>query len=154
MNNNAQYWQTRVPLRVRVLGLLFLFLVLVVLGVLWEHWGQDVWVYSGLAFGVFAVGVYSICHLSSFTQIQTLFLDAASEFSLINPAGEPVAIRIKHIWGNAFSITLYVQIISTKETQRLTFWHAALAASSWRKLHIHLSRYQLQYQFADSKGAQ
>lgn len=151
MNNNSQCWQTRTPLRVRVLGLLFVFVVLVSLGLLWLHWEQNIWLYSGIACSVFALAVYGI---SQSRPPQKLFFDeSSSEFSLLNGTNKKTTIHIVRVWQSAFAITLQVQTTPHNEIKQLTFWRSTLSSSCWRKLHIHLWRYQLQYQLADSKGA-
>lgn len=154
MSTHPQYWQARTPLRVRVLGVLFVLLVLVMLGLLWMRWGHSVWVYSAIASGFFVFVIYA---LGQPAVIQTLVFDeSSSEFSLLSDTqtNTLLAIHIVRVWQSAFAITLQIQVKHSNQIKHLTFWRGTLAAPSWRKLHIYLWRYQLQYQLADLKGAQ
>ena len=149
MNTHPQYWQARTSLRVRVLGMGFLILVLVMLGLLWLHWGQNIWLYSGVVSSVLVCTVYAL-GVKHTTALQRLAFDeSSSEFSLLSDSNTLVAIHILRVWQSAFAITIQVQIKHNSQIKQLTFWRGTLAASCWRKLQIHLWRYQLQYQFSD-----
>lgn len=152
MNNKAQYWQARTPLRVRVLGLFFVTLVLLLSGRLWSHWGHSIWFYSGVAAFLLVLAINTLWRCPRHTNIYTLCFDTFSGFSLLNNSSdELIPIHITRVWQSLFSITLQVHIAHNNEKQQLTFWRNTLSVSCWRELHIYLWRYQLQYQFADLK---
>lgn len=148
MDNNAQHWHTRTPLRVRVLGLLFFTAVFVVLGVLWSNWGLFLGWYLGLSS---VIGLLLILGLHQ-TTTDSLYFDDRLGFALLGSAGL-VSVRIVHIWHSPLSLTVLC-INAQNKKQQLVFWRGAFSTHAWRRLHIYLLHYQLQYQFADFKGAQ
>lgn len=145
MLNNAQHWHSRTPLRVCMLGLLFFVLVIALLGLLWHNWGYSLWLFAPIAMGLLAALVYTLWH----QPISTLSFDEQHGFGLASSLVTG-PIRIYHVWYSPFAISLSLDDGIKK--QQLVFWRWALCPVAWRQLHIHLLRYQLQYQFADSKG--
>lgn len=151
MLHDPQYWQARTPRRVRVLGLLFVAMVLAMLGLLWHHWGQNLWLYSAIAGVIFALAIY----LLRGSAPQTLCFDALrGDFILLDNENTLTRIQIVRVWQSAFAITLQVHMTASYDIKQLTFWRGTLSASCWRRLHIYLWRYQLQYQLADLKGTE
>lgn len=146
MKNIAQHWQARTPLRVSVLGLLFLLGVFSLLAVLWSRWGLSFWVYIPLAMAVLFLVIKAWWRLAE----DTLYFDSVSEFSLRMPTGV-VPVRITHVWHSPIALTISVVSVSGLQKKQLVFWRVALASEAWRQLHIYILRYQLQYQFAELK---
>lgn len=96
---------------------------------------------------------YVLWKKTSNTQKHKLCFDElSSNFSLIDTANKPIRIHILRVWQSPFAITMQIQIKQSYQIKQLTFWRGSLSASCWRKLHIYLWRYQLQYQLADLKG--
>jgi len=146
MLNQAQHWQTRTPIRVRVLGLLFFVLLIAMLGLLWRNWGYSLWVYS-------PIGVFLLLALTRALWSQprlSLFFDENNGFCFVDD-NITESVSIAQFWYSPFAISLTV--IVQGKTRLLVFWRSALTPEAWRQLHLQLLRYQLQYQFADYKGA-
>lgn len=148
MKNNAQHWQARIPLRVRVLGLFFVLAMFLYLGVLWSRWQLSLLVYVLLVLGVLFL-VKKAWWLST---SNTLCFDAVNEFSLLTSNGF-VSVYITHVWQSPIALSVQLTTKDDLQKKQLVFWRVGLTSSAWRQLHIYLLRYQLQYQFADLKGA-
>lgn len=147
MNNKAQHWQTRTPLRVRVLGLLFFTTVLVVLGVLWFHWELFLGWYLATAVMLWLLLLLDLCG----SPIKKLYFDDQLGFALLDSTGL-VGVHIVHMWQSPINVAVLCVDAQNKK-QRLVFWRAALSSKAWRQLHIYLLHYQLQHQFTERKGA-
>ncbi len=154
MDNNAQYWQARTPLHVHVLGLLFALSLGVLLAVLWSHWGLNFWLYGVLVLGLLTYGVKALVPRFAHHSHVALCFDSVNQFSLLDALDEPMPVRILRAWHSPFAITLQLQLTDSHEKKQLIFWRSTLSVSGWRALAIYVLRYQLQYQFADLKGAQ
>lgn len=146
MKNIAQHWQTRTPLRVSVLGLLFLLVVFSLIGVLWTRWNLSIWVYVPLVLLVLLLVIKVWWSLTT----DILYFDSVNEFSLLTSNGV-VPVRITHVWHSPVALTVNVINDSDLQKKQLVFWRLSLASEAWRQLHIYILRYQLQYQFAESR---
>ena len=147
MNNNAQHWQTRMPLRVYVLGLLFLLIVFLLLGVLWSRWELTLWVYVPVVLALLLLIIKAWWHIPN----EVLYFDPADEFFLLASNDVKTPIRITHVWYSPLALSIHVISRNDQQRKQLVFWRMVLAPTAWRQLHIYLLRYQLQYQFADPK---
>lgn len=148
MKNNAQHWQARTPLRVQVLGLLFLLAIFSILSLLWSRWHLSLLIFTPLVLGF----LFLIRKKWPHSTPTTLYFDSINEFSLLTSDGV-VRVHITHIWHSPIALTVHVVSDGDLQKKQLVFWRVGLSSSAWRQLHIYVLRYQLQYQFADMKGA-
>lgn len=142
----TQHWQTRTPLRVQVLGFLFFVSALGLLGLLWSRWQLPFGLYLGLS--LLAL-LYAVCAIKRRKE-QTLYYIKASGFAL-QQTTNCARVDILHLWHNDWFLAVRLRL-SCKHIV-LVFWRDALTFSAWQQLTILLLHYQLQYQFADHKGA-
>lgn len=143
----TQHWNTRTPLRVQVLGLLFLVLLLSMLGLLSHQWQLSLSLYLG-----FSLFIVSALGYQSRTQTRyVLGCDSQSQFFLLNPHPHPV--QITQIWQSAWAVCLQAQVLDCPERNYyFVVWRNAHSLTAWRHLHIHLLRYQLQHNSAFAAG--
>ena len=136
----TQHFTTRIPLRVRMLGLLFLVLVLGVLGLLSQQWHLSLAVYLGISFTAIVAYLYQ-----SLTQpIHYLSCTHQSQFYFTYPHPQPV--HITHVWQSAWAVCLRLHHnAQPQRAQVVVFWRSAQSVTAWRYLHIHVLRYQLQH---------
>lgn len=136
----TQHFITRTPLRVRVLGLLFLLLVLGVLGLLSQQWHVSFALYLGISLIVVAAYLYQ----SLAQPIYFLSCNHQSQFYFTHPHPQPV--HITHVWQSAWAVCLRLHHNDQPQrTQVVVFWRSAQSVTAWRHLHIHVLRYQLQH---------
>lgn len=147
MKNNPQYWHSRIPLRVQVLGILFSICVLAMLALLWWHW-QLAFLpfYLCLSFAALILCVKWIMAVSS---PSILSYDEHQGFILLETAGQ-VPVRITHLWASPFSLTLR---FTHHQKRQLVFWRGTMSSQAWRQLQICVLHYQLQHQLTELKGA-
>ncbi|GGE61119.1 hypothetical protein ACBP93_09005 [Paenalcaligenes hominis] len=136
----TQHFTTRTPLRVRVLGLLFLVLVLGVLGLLSQQWHVSLALYLGFSFFVVVAYLYQ----SQTQLVYSLSCNQHSQFYFTHPYSRPV--HITHVWQSSWAVCLRLrQHDQPQRTQVMVFWRSAQSVTAWRYLHIHVLRYQLQH---------
>lgn len=140
----AQHWQTRTPMRVRVLGLIFIGLAMASIAkLLCQYEAPSLsWILLGLLFLFSAHSVWF--------QQQWCFVLLANQTFGVRHANTFHAISITRFWANAWVIT--VQFTLGQQQSTAVFWRWALSSEEWRQLHIYLWRNQLQYQYASQKG--
>lgn len=146
MLNLTQHWQACIPLRAQVLGLLFLLFTLAVFAVLWWRWQLPVGPYLGVCF-------FMLLYLAYFIKVRSspiLRFATESGFELQEVA-DYLPVDILHVWHNDWLIA--VRLRSRHNITTLVFWRESFSLSAWKQLTILLLHYQLQYQFADHKGA-
>lgn len=143
----TQHWQTRTPLRVQVLGLLFLVLLLSMLGLLSQQWQLSLSLYLGVS--LFVVGALTY---QSLTQaIHALGCNQQSQFFLLTARPQPV--HITQIWQSAWAVCVQVQVLDSPGLKyHCVIWRSAHSLTAWRHLHIHLLRYQLQHSGSATAG--
>lgn len=143
----TQHWNTRTPLRVQVLGLLFLVLLFSMLGLLSQQWQLSLILYLGIS--LFIVGALGY---QSLTQtVYRLGCDQQSHFFLLKPHPQPV--QITQIWQSAWAVCLHVQELDSPESKyHLVVWRNAHSLTAWRHLHIHILRYQLKHSGSSAVG--
>lgn len=153
MNNNPQYWQARTPIRVEVLGLLLLLMVIVLLGMVWLHWGLIFWHYAALIACVCILIITSWLR-QRHKSPQVLCFDAVQGFGVLNTTTKSfMPVRIIRLWQNELVTCVQVVTSNNQKKQQLIFWRGAQSVQDWRTLQLYLLRYQLLYQMADPKGA-
>lgn len=140
----AQHWQTRTPMRVRVLGLIFIGLALICLAILLNQYDAPrlSWLLLG---SLFVLSAYSLLF-----QKQWCFVLLPNQAFGVRHENTLHTISITRCWTNAWVNTVQFELNQQQSTA--VFWRWALSSEEWRQLHIYLLRNQLQYQYASQKG--
>lgn len=143
----TQHWNTRIPLRVQVLGLFFFVVLLCVLGLLGIQWHIPITHYMCFSLLVlFVLGYQRITHTPS-----SLCCDEQSCFYLLTP--HPQAVQITQLWLSAWAVCVGVCVPGqSTRPHYLVFWRSSQSITAWRHLYIHLLRYQLQHSRSAAKA--
>lgn len=141
----AQHWHTRIPTRVCLLGLFFIGMALMCMGVLLYQYQAPSW--SWLLLGLlFFLSAYRFFHQPTQWRIE---LQADTTFGL-RLANTLYPLVVTQCWINPWAVA--IQFESAPQNSIAIFWRWGLSVEQWRQLHIYLLRYQLQYQYVSQKG--
>lgn len=143
----TQHWNTRIPLRVYMLGLFFFTLLFGVLGLLSAQWQIPIGYYLCCSLLVLLSLVYQ-----NMTQTQVcLGCNEQSDFYLLTP--HPQSVQITQLWLSAWAVCVCVHVSDQPiRHQYLIFWRSSQSITAWRHLYIHLLRYQLQHSGSAAKA--